>query len=34
VVDPTPEELAAHEAVLADLDKASKGKTIWRNAVA
>jgi len=34
VVDPTPEELAAHEAVLAELDKASKGKTIWRNAVA
>jgi DNA polymerase III subunit epsilon len=34
LIDPTPEELAAHEAVLADLDKASKGKTIWRNAVA
>jgi DNA polymerase III subunit epsilon len=24
------EELAAHEAVLADLDKASGGKTLWR----
>jgi DNA polymerase-3 subunit epsilon len=34
VIDPTSEELAAHEAVLAELDKASKGKTIWRNAVA
>lgn len=27
---PTPEELAAHEAVLADLDKASSGKTVWK----
>lgn len=26
----TAEELAAHEAVLADLDKASGGKTVWR----
>jgi DNA polymerase-3 subunit epsilon len=34
VIDPSPEELAAHEAVLAELDKASNGKTIWRNAVA
>ena len=23
-------ELQAHEALLADLDKASKGKTVWR----
>jgi DNA polymerase-3 subunit epsilon len=29
-VAPTPEELAAHEAVLADLDKASGGKTVWK----
>lgn len=28
------EELAAHEAVLIDLDKASGGKTIWRELVA
>jgi len=27
---PTPEELAAHEAVLADLDKASGSKTVWK----
>jgi DNA polymerase-3 subunit epsilon len=29
-VTPTWEELAAHEAVLADLDKASGGKTVWK----
>jgi len=29
-VTPTPEELASHEAVLADLDKASGGKTVWK----
>lgn len=29
-VAPTPEELAAHQAVLADLDKASGGKTVWK----
>ncbi|WP_395703536.1 DNA polymerase III subunit epsilon [Aquabacterium sp.] len=34
VIDATEEELAAHEAVLADLDKACGGKTIWRNAMA
>ncbi len=28
------DELAAHEAVLADLDKASGGKTLWRKVVA
>jgi hypothetical protein len=28
------EELAAHEAVLADLDKACGGKTVWRAAAA
>ena len=28
-VDVSPDEAAAHEAVLADLDKASKGRTIW-----
>ena len=30
VVEPDAEELAAHEAVLAELDKASGGKTVWR----
>lgn len=30
VIEPSAEELAAHEVVLADLDKASGGKTIWR----
>jgi DNA polymerase-3 subunit epsilon len=30
IVMPTPEELIAHEAVLADLDKASAGQTVWR----
>ena len=34
VPEPTADELAAHEAVLADLDKASGGKTVWRSAVA
>jgi DNA polymerase-3 subunit epsilon len=34
VVAPTKEELAAHEALLADLDKASGGKTVWRTLVA
>ena len=30
VLAATPEEAAAHEAALADLDKASGGKTVWR----
>jgi DNA polymerase-3 subunit epsilon len=30
VVLASPEERAAHEAVLADLDQASRGKTLWR----
>jgi DNA polymerase-3 subunit epsilon len=30
VLMPTPEELLAHEAVLAELDKASAGKTVWK----
>jgi DNA polymerase-3 subunit epsilon len=30
VLMPTPEELMAHEAVLAELDKASAGKTVWK----
>lgn len=30
VVAATAEEAAAHEAVLADLDKATGGKTLWR----
>ncbi|MCH2240422.1 MAG: DNA polymerase III subunit epsilon [Aquabacterium sp.] len=29
-IEPTPEEQVAHEAMLADLDKASGGKTVWR----
>lgn len=31
VLGPSDAERAAHEAVLADLDKASGGKTLWRN---
>jgi DNA polymerase-3 subunit epsilon len=31
VPEPSAEELAVHEAQLADLDKASGGKTLWRN---
>ncbi|GAB4035050.1 MAG: DNA polymerase III subunit epsilon [Rubrivivax sp.] len=34
VIEPTPEEAAAHEALLADLDKASGGKTLWRRVMA
>jgi DNA polymerase-3 subunit epsilon len=30
VIEPDAEEDAAHEALLADLDKASSGKTLWR----
>lgn len=30
VIEPSTDELAAHDAVLADLDKASGGKTVWR----
>ena len=30
VLEPTPEELQAHEGVLAELDKASGQKTLWR----
>ncbi|WP_428424958.1 DNA polymerase III subunit epsilon [Methylibium sp.] len=30
VVEPNETELQAHEAVLAELDKASGGKTLWR----
>ncbi len=30
VIEPDVAELAAHEAVLSDLDKASGGKTVWR----
>lgn len=30
VIEPGADELAAHEAMLAGLDKASKGKTLWR----
>jgi DNA polymerase III subunit epsilon len=32
VIEPQAEEASAHEAMLADLDKASGGKTIWRAA--
>jgi DNA polymerase-3 subunit epsilon len=31
IVMPEAEELLAHEQVLADIDKASNGKTMWRN---
>jgi DNA polymerase III subunit epsilon len=34
VLEPSEAELAAHEALLADLDKVSGGKTIWRIAMA
>jgi DNA polymerase-3 subunit epsilon len=34
VLEPGAEELAAHEAVLAALDKASGGKTVWRTRMA
>lgn len=30
VIQPSPEELAAHQAVLDEIDRASQGKTIWR----
>ncbi len=30
VLSPSPAELAEHEQLLADLDKASGGKTLWR----
>ncbi|MFY7856270.1 MAG: DNA polymerase III subunit epsilon [Rubrivivax sp.] len=30
VTEPTPEELAAHEALMAGLDKETKGRAIWR----
>lgn len=34
VLEPSADELAAHEAVLAALDRASGGKTVWHRAVA
>lgn len=34
VVEPSADELAAHEAVLAALDKASGGRTVWRERMA
>ena len=34
VVEPDADELAAHEGVLKDLDKASGGKTVWRTLAA
>jgi len=34
VLQPDADELQAHEAVLAELDKASNGKTVWRRLVA
>jgi DNA polymerase III subunit epsilon len=34
VIEPDADEIAAHEAVLVALDKASGGKTIWRSAMA
>ena len=34
VIEPNADELAAHTLLLADLDKASGGRTLWREAVA
>jgi len=34
VIEPEADELAAHEVVLAELDKASGGKTVWRSLAA
>ena len=34
VIAANDEELAAHERLLAELDKASGGKTVWRHAMA
>ena len=34
VIAPDADDLAAHEAVLKDLDKASGGKTVWRSVAA
>jgi DNA polymerase-3 subunit epsilon len=34
VIEPSADELAAHLAVLADLDRASGGKAVWRPCVA
>jgi len=34
VIEPSEAELAAHAAVLADLDKASSGRTVWRERMA
>lgn len=34
VILPDADELAAHDALLAELDKESSGKTVWRHAMA
>jgi DNA polymerase-3 subunit epsilon len=34
VIEPSDDELAAHAALLAELDKASGGRTLWRERVA
>jgi DNA polymerase III subunit epsilon len=34
VIEPCDDELAAHAAVLADLDRASGGRTLWRERMA
>lgn len=34
IVEPSADELAAHQALLCELDKASGGQTIWRERVA
>jgi DNA polymerase III subunit epsilon len=34
VLEPSADELSAHAAVLAELDKASGGRTVWRRGVA
>ena len=34
IIEPSADELAAHETVLASIDKASGGKAVWRRPVA
>jgi DNA polymerase III subunit epsilon len=34
VIEPSADELAAHDAMLTELDKASSGRTIWRSHMA
>jgi DNA polymerase-3 subunit epsilon len=34
IIEPNAQELAAHEAALSELDKASGGRTVWRSTMA